>query len=252
MKKGRSFRGFTLMEMLIVVAIIAILAAIAIPTFTGSLEKARKATCAANRRSLKGLLTTAYMTDGADAVKSTYSDQKNKFTCPDGGTISYSLDSSTGTVTVTCSKHSDEAATESSVYANLSTYISSDSALFSTLKGGTSVTSAQLSNKTSTAYKWYQTLSASEKSLLSKYSWSIQYSSKNGVRVFFKDASGTVKGVYKYSADKNQYQYNPNSTMDSNCKTTDHNTNAVTWGAYVNGVWTNNQWADTMAEASGQ
>jgi hypothetical protein len=56
--------------------------------------------------------------------------------------------------------------------------------------------------------------------------------------VFFKDASGTVKGVYKYSADKNQYQYNPNSTMDSNCKTTDHYTGGGSrWGAYVNGVF---------------
>ena len=34
-------RGFTLMEMLIVVAIIAVLAAIAIPVFNGSLHKAK-------------------------------------------------------------------------------------------------------------------------------------------------------------------------------------------------------------------
>lgn len=37
-------RGFTLMEMLIVVAIIAVLAAIAIPVFNGSLHKAKVAT----------------------------------------------------------------------------------------------------------------------------------------------------------------------------------------------------------------
>ena len=36
-------RGFTLMEMLIVVAIIAVLAAIAIPVFNGSLHKAKVA-----------------------------------------------------------------------------------------------------------------------------------------------------------------------------------------------------------------
>ena len=46
----RENKGFTLMEMLIVVAIIAILIAIAIPVFTGQLEKAREATDAANIR----------------------------------------------------------------------------------------------------------------------------------------------------------------------------------------------------------
>ena len=44
-------KGFTLMEMLIVVAIIAVLIAIAIPTFTSSLNKARVATDEANIRS---------------------------------------------------------------------------------------------------------------------------------------------------------------------------------------------------------
>ena len=43
-------KGFTLMEMLIVVAIIAILIAIAIPVFGAQLEKAREATDAANIR----------------------------------------------------------------------------------------------------------------------------------------------------------------------------------------------------------
>lgn len=41
-------RGFTLMEMLIVVAIIAVLAAIAIPVFNGSLHKAKVAADMAN------------------------------------------------------------------------------------------------------------------------------------------------------------------------------------------------------------
>ena len=48
MKKNN--KGFTLMEMLIVVAIIAVLVAIAIPTFTSSLNKARVATDEANIR----------------------------------------------------------------------------------------------------------------------------------------------------------------------------------------------------------
>ena len=50
MKKNNN-KGFTLMEMLIVVAIIAVLVAIAIPVFTNQLEKAREATDMANIRS---------------------------------------------------------------------------------------------------------------------------------------------------------------------------------------------------------
>ena len=50
MKKNNN-KGFTLMEMLIVVAIIAVLVAIAIPVFTNQLEKSREATDAANIRS---------------------------------------------------------------------------------------------------------------------------------------------------------------------------------------------------------
>lgn len=52
--------GFTLIEMLIVVAIIAILVAVSIPLINSSLERAREATDAANERSFKAVLTIAY------------------------------------------------------------------------------------------------------------------------------------------------------------------------------------------------
>lgn len=48
MKNNR--KGFTLAELLIVVAIIAVLVAIAIPVFSGSLNKAKQAADAANIR----------------------------------------------------------------------------------------------------------------------------------------------------------------------------------------------------------
>lgn len=95
--------GFTLMEMLIVVAIIAILIAIAIPVFNSQLEKARKATCDANCRSLTAVVRTDYMTDGTtyiDAFTKEYA--TCKYNCPDKGTLT--CDSATGTVS--CSIHS--------------------------------------------------------------------------------------------------------------------------------------------------
>lgn len=68
--KLRKNGGFTLIEMLIVVAIIAILIAVSIPLVGNALEKAREATDAANERSFKGELITCYLTqdlgNGAD------------------------------------------------------------------------------------------------------------------------------------------------------------------------------------------
>lgn len=55
--------GFTLIEMLIVVAIIAILIAIAIPMVNQALERAREATDAANERSALGVAMVEVMTE---------------------------------------------------------------------------------------------------------------------------------------------------------------------------------------------
>ena len=53
MKKLTNKKGFTLMEMIIVIAIIVILAAISIPTLTANLDSANKAADEANLRSAK-------------------------------------------------------------------------------------------------------------------------------------------------------------------------------------------------------
>ena len=63
MKKLLNKKGFTLMEMLIVVAIIVILVAVSVPTFTSQLDKANQATDLANERSAKGLANTMAMLD---------------------------------------------------------------------------------------------------------------------------------------------------------------------------------------------
>ena len=59
MRKMKNSKGFTLMEMLIVVAIIAVLVAVMIPTMTSALEKSREAADLANTRSAYAQLLVA-------------------------------------------------------------------------------------------------------------------------------------------------------------------------------------------------
>ena len=59
--------GFTLVEMLIVVAIIAILIAVSIPLISSSLDEAKEATDAANLRSAQALGMIKYLTEGSVA-----------------------------------------------------------------------------------------------------------------------------------------------------------------------------------------
>ena len=64
MKKLMNKKGFTLMEMLIVVAIIVILVAISIPTFSSQLDNAKAATDNANLRAAKAVANTKEMVEG--------------------------------------------------------------------------------------------------------------------------------------------------------------------------------------------
>lgn len=59
--RSRHTAGFTLAELLAVVAIVAVLVAAAIPVFTGAPGNTEEATCAANRRSVKSMYTTAWL-----------------------------------------------------------------------------------------------------------------------------------------------------------------------------------------------
>ena len=69
MKKNNK-KGFTLAELLIVVAIIAVLVAIAIPVFTSQLEKSRESTDIANVRSAYAEVVTKHLS-GESAVQMT-------------------------------------------------------------------------------------------------------------------------------------------------------------------------------------
>lgn len=89
LKKLNNKKGFTLMEMLIVVAIIAVLVAIAIPVFNGALTKSNEAADVANIRAAYAewqvkMLTeneavptdkTALMTSDGTETKLNYNDK---------------------------------------------------------------------------------------------------------------------------------------------------------------------------------
>ena len=70
-EKLQNKKGFTLVEMLIVVAIIAILIAISIPLVNNALESAKDATDDANFRSAAALGSIKYLTEG-DSAAGTY------------------------------------------------------------------------------------------------------------------------------------------------------------------------------------
>lgn len=87
MKKLNNKKGFTLAELLIVVAIIGVLTVVAVPIFTTQLEKARENTDIANLREAKAAAASQYLTtNGAvdmyyDANKGILVDPSSK---PDG------------------------------------------------------------------------------------------------------------------------------------------------------------------------
>lgn len=65
-RTSRKQSGFTLVEILIVVAIIAVLIAVSIPMMNNALDRARCATDAANERAALGLASAYYSTGSID------------------------------------------------------------------------------------------------------------------------------------------------------------------------------------------
>jgi type IV pilus assembly protein PilA len=84
--KMRNKKGFTLMERLIVGAIIAILAAIAIPTFSSSLTKAKNAADEANARSLFAAAAMNAMTETTFTAPTAPTETESPYTVTYEGT----------------------------------------------------------------------------------------------------------------------------------------------------------------------
>lgn len=100
-KKLKKQGGFTLVEMLIVVAIIAILIAVSIPMMNSSLEKARHAVDDANERDALSLVTIAYLT-GVDAEGNDFKTDVDYFYAVDDASHQGTLESTGSGVESEC------------------------------------------------------------------------------------------------------------------------------------------------------
>ena len=118
--KKRMKKGFTLVEIMIVVAIIAILAAIAIPNFVKYRKESQQATCEQTRaqivtaaenwgsKTANASATTVDLNDLAPTDGSGYF--KNVPKCPSGGTYTITKNSTSGAWECECSESDHKAA----------------------------------------------------------------------------------------------------------------------------------------------
>lgn len=114
-KMARTERGFTLIELMIVILIIAILVAIAVPVYLSSRQNAQRRTCQANQRTVDGAIE-AYQANDAfqeypDSLtrltEATVQVLKEIPTCPSAGSYGWiSAPGNTGAPPfITCTEH---------------------------------------------------------------------------------------------------------------------------------------------------
>ncbi len=87
-----SVKGLTFIELIIVIAIIAILSTIALPSYMGYSRTAKEMVCSVNRVQLDRMYKAFLSLNNMKHSEGSYLDfekEYGSFTCPSGGTIRY-------------------------------------------------------------------------------------------------------------------------------------------------------------------
>lgn len=95
--------GFTLVELMVVVLIIGILVAIAIPVFNNARANAEKRSCLANQRTIEGAVQTYRASEPDNAMPANVAALAPTYiavapVCPTDKTTGYTFDAATGIV----------------------------------------------------------------------------------------------------------------------------------------------------------
>jgi prepilin-type N-terminal cleavage/methylation domain-containing protein len=84
MNRKSRIQGFTLVELLIVIVLLAALLSIAVPGFVAYTEKARAASCLSNRHNIEQDKRTSYLNNEAQSLVI-----DNRYKCPSGGVYAW-------------------------------------------------------------------------------------------------------------------------------------------------------------------
>ncbi len=107
-------KGFTLAELLIVVAIIAVLVAIAVPLFVGGLNRAQEGVYDANERALKGAAVVKILSDDTAQIEDMFAGDNKVY----ASAVVDHTDGSIGAITITWGDETKCAAVAAKVTSN--------------------------------------------------------------------------------------------------------------------------------------